>query len=187
MLVELGFASLIVLAWRKATNKPKMTPKLSDNYLAALEHLSDPIALRKLATEYEKGGFKVEAEMLKKRAILRAMPKEKKDEFRAIAAHAMAKVDSNPEALEAMAEGFDRMTANGTARDLRRRAVERREEILAAADAAEKQRIVETEAAIAKSKEEEEKADDSQIPLPINKTIPSSTETSEESPAIHGE
>jgi len=138
MLVEMAFGGLVLLAWRKVRGRKGMTKERRDIYLAALEHLADPKALRELADGYEKDGMPIEAEMLRKRADLRAMPREKWENFRSLCERAIQKPDSNPQALEEMASAFDAMTATGTAAKLRKRAAERRMEILAAADERDK-------------------------------------------------
>jgi hypothetical protein len=140
MLVETAFATLVFLAWRKVCGRKGMTQERKDIYLSALEHLADPEALRSLADGFEKDGLPIEASMLRKRADLRAMPREKWENFRSICERAIQKQDSNPQALEEMAQAFDAMTATGTAQKLRKRAAERRMEILAFAEEEEKRR-----------------------------------------------
>src|SRR5579864_5293509 len=100
MLVEMAFGGLVLLAWRKVRGRKGMTKERRDIYLAALEHLADPKALRELADGYEKDGMPIEAEMLRKRADLRAMPREKWENFRSLCERAIQKPDSNPQALE---------------------------------------------------------------------------------------
>jgi len=140
MLVEVAFVSLVFLAWRKVQGRKGMTQERKDIYLAALEHLADPVALRELADGYERDGLSVEASMLRKRADLRSMPKEKWENFRALCERAIQKQDANPQALDEMASAFDAMTATGTAAKLRKRAAERRIEILANAEIEDRRR-----------------------------------------------
>jgi hypothetical protein len=140
MLIEGTFALLVLLAWKKVRGRKGMTQERRDVYLAALEHLADPKALRELADGFEREGLPIEASMLRKRADLRAMPREKWENYRAICERAIQKPDANPEALEEMASGFDAMTATGTATKLRKRAAERRMEILAFAQQEEQKR-----------------------------------------------
>jgi hypothetical protein len=158
MLVESAFAVLVLLAWRKVRGRKGMTQERKDIYLAALEHLADPKALRELADGYERDGLPIEASMLRKRADLRAMPKEKWENFRALCERAIQKKDSNPQALDEMASAFDAMTATGTAAKLRKRAAERRLEILAYAEEEERKRQEETESAAKRASEETEEA-----------------------------
>jgi hypothetical protein len=158
MLVESAFAVLVLLAWRKVRGRKGMTQERKDIYLAALEHLADPKALRDLADGYERDGLPIEASMLRKRADLRAMPKEKWENFRALCERAVQKKDSNPQALDEMASAFDAMTATGTAAKLRKRAAERRLEILAYAEEEERKRREETESAAKRASEETEEA-----------------------------
>lgn len=140
MLVELGFGALVLLAWRKVRGRKGMTQERKDIYLAALEHMANPADLRELADGYEKDGLPIEASMLRKRADLRAMPREKWENFRALCERAIQKEDSDPLVLEEMAVGFDAMTATGTAVKLRKRAAERRMEILVFAEREEQRR-----------------------------------------------
>jgi hypothetical protein len=140
MLIEGTFALLILLAWRKVRGRKGLTKERRDIYLDALEHLEDPKALRELADGYESDGLPIEASMLRKRADLRAMPREKWENFRALCERAIQKPDANPQALDEMASAFDAMTATGTAMKLRKRAAERRMEILAFADQEDRKR-----------------------------------------------
>lgn len=143
MLVESTFAVLVFLAWRKVSGRKGMTAERRDIYLSAMEHLSNPKDLRDLADGYEKDGLPIEASMLRKRADLREMCQnqpEKWENFRAVCERAIQKPDANPQALEDMASAFEAMTATGTAAKLRKRAAERRMEILAFAEQEEKRR-----------------------------------------------
>lgn len=140
MLVESTFAVLVFLAWRKVRGRKGMTQERKDIYLSALEHLVDPKALRELADGFEKDGLPIEASMLRKRADLREMPREKWENFRALCERAIQKPDANPQALEEMATAFEAMTATGTAAKLRKRAAVRRMEILAFAEQEERRR-----------------------------------------------
>ncbi len=133
MLVEAAFASLVFLAWRKVKGRKGMTQERRDVYLAALENIANPKDLRTLADGFEKDGLPIEASMLRKRADLRQMCQEQPEKwetYRALAERAIHKPDANPQALDDMAAAFDAMTANGTAAKLRKRAAERRAEIL---------------------------------------------------------
>jgi hypothetical protein len=60
-----------------------MTPDRKRIYEEALKSMADPVKLRKLADEYEKEGLKEEADLLRKRAQLRELPPEQKDERKA--------------------------------------------------------------------------------------------------------
>ena len=55
-----------------------MTPEQKKIYEEALKTLKDPTKLRKLADEFERNGFKDEADLLRKRAALRELPPEQK-------------------------------------------------------------------------------------------------------------
>ena len=167
MLVESAFAVLVLLAWKKVRGRKGMTQERRDIYLSALEHLVDPKALRELADGYEKDGLPIEAAMLRKRADLRAMPREKWENFRALCERAIQKPDSDPLVLEEMASGFDAMTATGTAAKLRRRAAERRVEIIAYAEKIEERKRMEAEDARIKAS----KADTEAPPTPKNSGV----------------
>jgi hypothetical protein len=168
MLVETAFGILVLLAWRKVRGRKGMTKERKDIYLAALEHLADPKALRELADGYEKDGLLIEATMLRKRADLRAMPREKWENYRALCERAISKPDSNPEALDEMASGFDALTATGTAAKLRKRAAERRMEILAYAEEQERARQNAAEEAARKAQQAQANAE---APKDPEKTI----------------
>ncbi len=174
MLVETAFGILVLLAWRKVRGRKGMTQERRDIYLAALEHLADPKALRELADGYEKDGLPIEASMLRKRADLRAMPREKWENFRALCERAIQKPDSNPQALDEMAAAFDAMTATGTAAKLRKRAAERRMEILAFADAEEKRKHeAAVKAAVEAAKQAQSAKADAEAPAtPRNSGVP---------------
>jgi hypothetical protein len=167
MLVEAAFASLVFLAWRKVRGRKGMTQERKDIYLDALEHMVNPADLRTLADGYKKEGLPIEASMLRKRADLREMPREKWENFRAICEHAIQKPDTNPQALDEMAQAFDAMTATGTAIKLRKRAAERRLEILAFAEQEEAKK----REAAAKA-DEESKKDTEAPPTPQNSGVP---------------
>ena len=178
MLVETAFATLVFLAWRKVRGRKGMTAERKDIYLSALEHLVDPEALRKLADGFEKDGLPIEASMLRKRADLRAMPREKWENFRALCERAIQKADSDPQVLEEMAQGFDAMTATGTAMKLRRRAAERRMEILAFAEQEEQRRREAAESEMRAQAEKEKPVNDTEAPpTPNNSGVAVETKT----------
>lgn len=170
MLVEAAFASLVFLAWRKVRGRRGMTKERRDIYLDALEHMVNPADLRTLAEGYESEGLPIEAEMLRKRAELREMPREKWENFRAICERAIQKPDANPQALDEMAVAFEAMTATGTAMKLRKRAAERRMEILAFAEEEEKKRRES-----ATKVEEDAKRETEAPPTPQNSGVPVAT------------
>jgi hypothetical protein len=130
MFLGTGLATRILLAWRKVRNRKRVTQERKAIYFAALEFVRNPEALRVLADDFEKEGLTVEAAVMRKRADLRAMSKEKWEFFRTLCEIAIQKKDSNPQALDEMAAAFEAMTAAGPAAKLRRRAEERRMEIL---------------------------------------------------------
>lgn len=143
MLMEVGFGLLVLAAWRKVRGRKGLTKERRDIYLSAMEHCADPKVLRELADGFDSEGIRIEAAMLRKRADLREMCQqhpEKWENFRALCERAIQKADANPQALDDMAAAFDAMTATGTAAKLRKRAAERRMEILAYAEQEERKK-----------------------------------------------
>lgn len=100
-------AIVIGIAVVAAMKKPKqvgMTPERKVVYETALRELKDPIGLRKLADVFEEQGLNAEADILRKRAKLRELPKEVKDARRAVFRKAMA--SKNPDAVETVARAY---------------------------------------------------------------------------------
>ncbi|MDE2020829.1 MAG: hypothetical protein KGJ13_10880 [Patescibacteria group bacterium] len=118
-LPEIALVSLIVMAWKRSGNTPKLEGERKNVYDNAIEYLTDPEKLRKLADAFEKEGYKMEATMLRKRADLRGMSDEKKKQNREI----LEKADKseNISALKKLAEAFDAITATGSAARVRKR------------------------------------------------------------------
>lgn len=77
----------------------------------------DPKLLREMADVYERNGLKTQADLLRKRATLRELPAEKKDQYKQIFRDAMS--DKDPKAVEAVAAAFEKQGATGNAAALR--------------------------------------------------------------------
>lgn len=124
MIVELAFVGLTVAAWRKASQRGKMTPGRQEVYVNALEYLKDPPSLRSLADTFAKQGCDVQAKMLRKRAAFLDVSPEKKRERSLAYDRGMASAD--PAAVEKLANAFESQTATGAAQALRNHAAELR-------------------------------------------------------------
>lgn len=98
----------------------KMTPRETEIYQKAFKTLQDPDKLKALAAKYEKNGFKHEAEMLRKRAGLRALPPDVKKARRAGFQKAMKSQDKTK--ILKLADLFYKEGAIGAATTLRERA-----------------------------------------------------------------
>jgi len=118
-LIPLGIAALAGTAIYRTLKKPTgMTPERRQVYTAALNTLKDPAKLRALADAFQKEGLIKEAELLRKRARLRELPKAKRDERRNIFKKGMASKD--PDAVERLAAAYDKEGATGAAAALRK-------------------------------------------------------------------
>lgn len=115
---------LLILAWHQASKLGKETTEREEIFLDALEHLTDPEKLRKLADAFEREGLHVKAVVLRKRADLRALPYETKLAHRAILRKALA--STNIPAMLSVAKAFEDMTATGSALQIRNRISELR-------------------------------------------------------------
>lgn len=120
MIVETVTIGLIFLAWKNSSQKGVWTPERREMYEAALKELKDPEKLRKLAEHMERAGFPVEANVLRRRADLRAADPAKKEERRQVYEKAMK--STNIAAILRIADMFEAMTATGSAKQLREHA-----------------------------------------------------------------
>lgn len=129
MLIETGFIGLCFLAWKKGKKRGgKLTVEEETMFREAFENIRGKNAssmFRKLADGFDKYGHPVHAKLLRTRADYLDRSPEKKAEHEAIVNRAMQSV--NAEAVEQVATGFEKMTATGIARDLRKHAKEVRE------------------------------------------------------------
>jgi len=124
MILEVMIGALLITAYQKAGKKGILTKDREEVWKSALENLTDPEALRTLATEYEKQGLDIEATMLRKRADLRSLSKEKKRAYEKALQKGLASDDI--EKVEALADAFEEMTATGSAIRLRKHAADLR-------------------------------------------------------------
>jgi len=116
MVVALGGA-----AWYKTSNskdKSGLTAERELVYQQALKDVRDPDKLRSLADAYEKEGLKAQADMLRKRATLRALPEEVKAKRRDALRKGLQ--SSDPAAVEALAKAFEAEGATGASLALRK-------------------------------------------------------------------
>jgi len=115
-LLVLGLAGGAAYA---VSRKPKteMTPDREIIFQTAMEKVEDPAKLKALADVFESQGLKDQAELLRKRANLRTLPPDVKEERRAAFQSGMA--SQNPEAVNRLADAFEAEGALGAASALR--------------------------------------------------------------------
>jgi hypothetical protein len=111
-------ASMSALAaWRVRNRKPKgLTPQRRAVFEGALVTLKDPTKLRELADVYTKEGLTSEADILRKRAAIRELPKAIKLQRKAVFKKAIN--SKNPDAIRDVAAAFAGEGCFGAARDL---------------------------------------------------------------------
>lgn len=112
--VVLGTATLYRIYRRP--RRVGMTGKRRQIYEAALVTLKQPDKLRALATAFEGEGLIAEAELLRKRASIKELPKSKREERRAIFRRAIQ--SSNIPAIRAVADEFRAAGCTGAAANL---------------------------------------------------------------------
>lgn len=129
MIIEAGFCTLLFLAYRKAKKTGgELTPEEKTMFYESFENLrgeNAPPMFRKLADGFEKYGHPLEAKLLRKRADYLDRTDDKKAEHNAIIKKAMN--SDKADAIEQIANEFEKMTATGVARDLRQHAKEVRD------------------------------------------------------------
>lgn len=120
MLIPVLLIGLGGVAAYKAGKKLKvrLTPEREMILKSALNLKLDSSKYNELADAFEKEGLTAEATLLRKRAKLRDLPEETKASRRAIIKKAMASTNVN--AIECLADAFEKEGAVGTAADLRR-------------------------------------------------------------------
>lgn len=127
MIIEAGFAGLLLLAWRKGRQRGdgKLTVEEETMFREAFENIRGKNAsamFRKLADGFDKYGHPIHAKLLRTRADYLDRSPEKKVEHESIIKRAMNSI--NAEAIEQVAVAFEKLTATGIARDLRKHAQE---------------------------------------------------------------
>lgn len=95
-----------------------MTPERQKLFEALLQHQKDPKKLKKMASKFEGEGLEEQACKLRKFAAILELPKDKKDERRAIFRKAMSSHNKN--AVMAVAEQYDNEGCIGAAAALRK-------------------------------------------------------------------
>ena len=112
--------ALVGVAYRvsRTSQRGVLTKERKDVFEAAMKSLKDPVKLRMLADTYESVKLPVEAALLRKRANLRALPKEVQAGRRAAFRKFMQSQD--PDSVDKLAAVFEESGATGAAEDLRR-------------------------------------------------------------------
>jgi hypothetical protein len=102
----------------RTSKRGVLSKERKDIFLAAMKSLKDPVKLRMLADTYQAEGLKVEADLLRKRANLRALPKEVQAARRAAFRKCMSSLDAD--GIDRVAAVYEEQGATGAAEDLRR-------------------------------------------------------------------
>lgn len=118
MLIPLAVVLGTVTLYRvyRRPRRVGMTGKRMQIYQSALVTLKEPEKLRALAAAYEGEGLIAEADLLKKRAAIKELPKNKREERRAIFRRAIE--SSNIPAIRAVADEFRAAGCTGAAANL---------------------------------------------------------------------
>lgn len=116
-LAIVGLATGVGVVRHHNKKKHKLTPEQEKVYSQALKTLKDPVKLKALADKFAAQGFTHEADMLRKRAGLRALPVETKKARRAAFKKALTSKD--PTKVHALADLFHKEGAVGSATRLR--------------------------------------------------------------------
>jgi hypothetical protein len=103
---------------RTSTIAGGMTSDRQRLFVTLLQHQREPKNLRKMADKFEGEGLEEQATKLRKFAAICELPKEKKDERRAIFRKAMS--STNREAIMAAAQAYDNDGCIGAAAALRK-------------------------------------------------------------------
>ncbi len=107
------------LAYKKWINKG-MTPERKQIFDAAMSSIVDTAKLRALADSFEKEGLRGEADLLRKRALLREAPADVKAARRQAFRKAMGSDNAN--AILEVAKAHEQVGAMGAAEELKQRA-----------------------------------------------------------------
>jgi hypothetical protein len=147
----IGF--LVWMAFRKQQNTQfgVMTPEREEVFANAMQFLTDPERMNKLAEVYQKEGLKFQAFLLRKRAQWRGRPADVRLAHENIFKKAME--SENIKAILEVAKAFEEMTATVKAKQLREHAanvhqaeLKAAEDALAAGKAAEEVLVSKTKA-----------------------------------------
>jgi hypothetical protein len=123
MLIEATLLGLAVLTWKKLGKKEEWTPAREEMYQSALEHLKGPAGvakLREIADSCEKNGFHAKAFALRERAKLRATDANVKKARHE--AYLKGMRSTNVPGILALAASFEKISATGAAKNLRKHA-----------------------------------------------------------------
>ena len=111
-------------AWHQASKKDSkgpgkgvLTAERQHYYETAMKELQDPDKLRELARTYREQGLPAHADMLEKRANLRALPENIKLARREVYKKAMKSTDAT--AIRNLANVYEQQGATGAAKSLR--------------------------------------------------------------------
>lgn len=122
-LLPVAIVGLAGLAYFKVRGSKagEMTPERKMVYETALATEKDPEKLKTLAEAYKAEGLKAPAEMLQKRAALRLLPPEVKEQRRDAFKKGMTSTE--PEKVMTLAKAFNAEGATGAAASLKKYAV----------------------------------------------------------------
>lgn len=113
--VVLGLAGLA--AYKVHKRKTGLTPEKQAIFAGAMNSLSDPDKLRGLADQFHGEGFPQQAELLRKRAKLRELPKDIQGQRREVFRKGMSSMDTNK--IEQLAQIYEEEGCTGAAECLR--------------------------------------------------------------------
>lgn len=114
-LVVLGLAG--GAAYKVHKRKKGLTPERQALFQGAMNSLADPNGLRGLADKFHGEGFPAQAEILRKRAKLRELPKEIQEQRREVFRKGMRSMDANK--IEQLAQVYESEGCAGAADCLR--------------------------------------------------------------------
>lgn len=119
-LIPVGIGLLAGGAYWKHKKRKGMTPERKKIFEAAMNTLKDPNKLRKLSDAFDKEGLKNEATLLRKKALLRELPEDKKVARRkALKAGLKVSSPADVHKVEKLANAFHNEGALGAAQRLR--------------------------------------------------------------------
>ena len=107
-----GLATVAIIKNRNST-KGVMTPERTIVYETALSKLKDSVKLHQLADAFESEGLRPQANVLRKRAALRDLPREVREARRTVFRKAMSSTDAT--AVKQIANAYRADGATGAA------------------------------------------------------------------------